>query len=70
MSEWGRTQVDSFYDPNASGIELEVSELSSGISPRDMRPRAMPFDTDQATQVRSCSGVLIWLYSHMSSSAT
>lgn len=52
VSEWGKTQVDSFYDEDA-GSEMgpEVSEISSGISPRDKRPRARPFDLEGATQV-------------------
>jgi len=49
VSEWGRTQLEDFYD---SEVEPEVSELSSGISPRDLQPRLKPFDMDAATQVR------------------
>jgi hypothetical protein len=50
VSEWGKMQLDSFYD-EASEVGPEVSEISSGISPRDMRPRLKPFDLDEATQV-------------------
>lgn len=50
MSEWGKTQLDSFYD-DSSEVGPEVSEISSGISPRDMRPRLKSFDLDEATQV-------------------
>jgi hypothetical protein len=48
VSEWGKTQLDSYYD---SEIEPEVSGISSGISPRDMRPRVRPFYMQEATEV-------------------
>lgn len=52
VSEWGKTQLESFYDEDTrSEMGPEVSEISSGISPRDMRPRARPFDLEGATQV-------------------
>lgn len=58
VSEWGKTQLDSFYDEDAgSDMVPEVSEISSGISPRDMRPRARPFDLEGATQVCHTAGV-------------
>jgi phosphosulfolactate synthase (CoM biosynthesis protein A) len=50
VSEWGKTQLDSFYN-EPSEVGPEVSEISSGISPRDMRPRLKSFDLDEATQV-------------------
>lgn len=52
VSEWGKTQLESFYDAE-SDMGPEVSEISSGISPRDMRPRLKPFDMDEAKQVCS-----------------
>jgi hypothetical protein len=56
VSEWGKTQLDSFYDDEDAGSDVgpEVSEISSGISPRDLRPRARPFDVEGATQVCVC----------------
>lgn len=52
MSEWGRKEVEGFYDDVASELGgPEASELSSAISPRDTRPRTKPFDMEEATQV-------------------
>lgn len=57
VSEWGRTQIDGFYDED-SEVAAEPSELSSAMSPRNLRPRVRSFDMEEATQVRQiyCSG--------------
>lgn len=55
LSEWGRTQIDGFYE-DSEDVGPEPSELSSALSPRDMRPRVRAFDMEEATQVGTCSG--------------
>jgi hypothetical protein len=49
VSEWGKTQLEGFYDE--SDVEAEPSDLSSAISPRDSRPRLRSFNVEEATEV-------------------
>lgn len=53
LSCWGRTHMeDSYFEDGAT----TTSSLSSGLSPRESRPRREPWDHAQALQVRS------WVY--------
>eukprot|EP00775_Hariotina_reticulata_P004665 gene4665-4918_t len=51
LSEWGRTQVEDFYeDDDDQSITSSHNTISSGIGPRDIKPRTKPFDTEAAKE--------------------
>ncbi|KAI8467365.1 MAG: hypothetical protein J3K34DRAFT_395113 [Monoraphidium minutum] len=53
LSEWGRAEVDGFYDAEGSGDDQSTvaGTLSSGLSPRgDGGPAARPFELGAARQ--------------------
>ncbi|KAF6253208.1 hypothetical protein COO60DRAFT_1669441 [Scenedesmus sp. NREL 46B-D3] len=50
LSEWGRTALEDFYDEDDQSISSSHPTMSSGISPRDTRPRARPFDLEAARE--------------------
>jgi hypothetical protein len=52
LSEWGRTALEDFYDEDDASIASSHPTMSSGISPRDVRPRVKPFDLEAAREVR------------------
>jgi hypothetical protein len=50
LSEWGRTALD-FHDEDDQSVASSHPTMSSGISPRDARPRVKPFDLEAAREV-------------------
>lgn len=54
MSTWGKRVVPGFYD-NDRGSESNYT-MSSGLSPRETKPREREFDLDAAKRVRALRG--------------
>lgn len=51
LSEWGRQNLEDFYDDDDQSITSSQLTMSSGISPRDTRPRVKPFELEAAREV-------------------
>ncbi|KAF5842333.1 hypothetical protein DUNSADRAFT_7647 [Dunaliella salina] len=52
VSAWGRRRVPNFY--NNKSVSESNFTMSSGLSPRDTKPREREFDIDQAKKVPFC----------------
>ena len=53
VSSWGNRRVSDFYDDKTNS-ESNFT-MSSGLSPRDTKPREREFDIEAAKKVRGCN---------------
>ena len=51
LSEWGRTQLEDYYDEDDDQSMSSHQTMSSGLSPREIHPRPKPFDLQAAREV-------------------
>lgn len=54
ISTWGHKKVSGFYSKNPTS-ESDYT-MSSGLSPRDTRPRPREFNVEAAKKVMHCNG--------------
>ena len=56
VSEWGKINLEDFYDDDDDhSIASSHVTMSSGVGPRDTRPRLRDFEPEAARQVGSAS---------------
>jgi len=53
ISAWGNRRVSDFYDDKTNPSESNYT-MSSGLSPRDTKPRERDFDIEAAKKVGCC----------------
>lgn len=52
LSEWGKTVLEDFYDDDDDqSITSSHLTMSSGLGPRDTRPRVRAFEAEAAREV-------------------